>query len=122
MQKTGANNPVKKTWEKIIWTPYEKIHKGVLPTKCRTTIWQKYIMPHIKLPIAAIKPNCIGVLLNWFKPPILPNQNPHIIRPGIWVYKSALIVSKIKPNRNPSNKDLNGPWIRDQGNNQNIGQ
>ena len=122
MQKTGANNPVKKTWEKIFWTPNEKSHKGLLPIKCRTTIWQKYNMPHIKLPIAAINPNWSGVLLNWLKFPILLNQNPHIIRPGIWVYKSALIVSKVNPNRNPNNIALYGPWISAHGNNQNIGQ
>ena len=54
---------------------------------------------------------------------ILPNKNPHKIKPGIWVkLLSRVRESKIRPKNKPSISPLNDPLIIDQGNNQNNGQ
>ena len=81
------------------------------------------MIPHKKLPNEQINP--------YLKCPtkislcilILPNQNPHIIKPGIWVnLLSSVKESKIKPKNNPKINPLIDPFIIDQGNNQNKGQ
>ena len=54
---------------------------------------------------------------------ILPNQNPHKIKPGIWLkLLSKVKESKIRPKNKPNISPLIGPLIIDQGNNQNKGQ
>ena len=80
-------------------------------------------MPHKKLPQEQIRP--------YLKCPtkislcnlILPNQNPHKIKPGIWVkLLSRVKESKIKPKNKPSIRPLIDPLIIDHGNSQNKGQ
>ena len=54
---------------------------------------------------------------------ILPNKNPQIIKPGIWLKLLAGVrESKIRPKNKPNNSPLIDPLIIDQGNNQNKGQ
>ena len=52
-----------------------------------------------------------------------PNQNPHIIKPGICEkLLSRVKESKIRPKNNPNISPFIEPLIIDQGNNQNNGQ
>ena len=78
--------------------------------------------PQIKVPMDAISPYLKPKKLDLLIFPILPNQNPHNIKPGIWVNKSLLIESKTRPIIKPVIVVFIGPFTMAQGNNQNIGQ
>ncbi len=98
-------------------------NKKFLSEKLLNKICKKYNAPHKKLPKAQIKP-CLKCPTNkslWIF--ILPNQNPHKIKPGICVkLLSRVKESKIKPKNKPNIVPLIDPFIIDQGNNQNKGQ
>ena len=80
-------------------------------------------MPHKKLPKQQIKPYLKCPTKKLLCCLILPNQNPHKIKPGIWVkLPSRVKESKIKPRNKPNISPLIDPLIIDQGNNQNKGQ
>ena len=122
-QMKGAKKPVRNTSARIFWALVGMKSNQELFEIFLNKICKKYKVPHNKLAIEQIKP--------YLKCPtkislcilILPNQNPHIIKPGIWV-KLLLIVkeSKIRPKNNPNIIPLIDPLIMDQGNNQNKGQ
>ena len=121
-QIKGAKKPVRKTSAKIFLTLGIN-SKKVLSEKFLNKICKKYRLPHKKLPKEQIKP--------YLKCPtkislcnlILPNKNPHKIKPGIWVKLLSIVTeSKIKPKNKPNISPFIGPWIIDQRNNQNKGQ
>ena len=118
----GANKPVRKTSARIFWT-LELKTKKLLSEELLNRICKKNKVPHKKLPIAQIKP-----YLKWPNNKslcifILPNQNPHKIKPGIWVkLLSKVKESKIKPKNKPNISPLIDPLSIDHGNNQNKGQ
>ena len=121
-QIKGAKRPVRKTSAKIFWTLGIN-SKKVLSEKFLKKICKKYKVPHKKLPKEQIKPYLKCPIRKSLWTLILPNQNPHKIKPGIWVkLPSRVIESKINPKNKPYIKPLIDPLIIDQGNNQNNGQ
>ena len=121
-QIKGAKNPVRKTSASIFWKLGITIKK-VLSEKFLNKICKKYKVPHIKLPKEQIKPylKCPTKILLFIL--ILPNQNPHNTKPGIWVkLLSKVKESNIRPKNKPNIRPLFEPWIIDHGNNQNKGQ
>ena len=121
-QIKGAKSPVRKTSAKIFVTLGINI-KELPSEKFLNKICKKLRLPHKKLPKEQIKPylkcpNKIS-LCNL----ILPNKNPHKIKPGIWVKLSSKVrESRIRPKNKPNINPLIDPLIIDQGNNQNNGQ
>ena len=121
-QINGANKPVRKTSPRIFCTL--GINSKKVPSeKFLNITWKKYKVPHKRLPREQIKP--------YLKCPtkislcilILPNQNPHKIKPGIWEkLLSNVKESKIKPKNKPNIIPFFDPLIIDQGNNKNKGQ
>ena len=121
-QIKGAKNPVRKTSARIFWTLGIK-SKKLLSEKFLNKICKKYKVPHKKLPKEQIKPYLKCPTKTSLCNLILPNQNPHKIKPGIWVKLLSIVKeSKISPKNKPNINPLIGPLIIDQGNNQNKGQ
>ena len=97
--------------------------KELLSEKFLNKIWERWRVPHKKLPREQIKPclkwpTNISVLIL-----ILPKKNPQNIKPGIWEkLLSKVKESKIRPKNNTNISPFIDPLIIDQGNNQNNGQ
>ena len=121
-QIKGAKKPVRKTSVRIFWTAGIRKRKG-LSDKFFDKICKKYNIPHKKVPKEQIKPKrkCPSKILLFSL--ILPNQNPHKIRPGICVkLLSKVKESKIRPKNKPDISPFIDPLIIAQGNNQIKGQ
>ena len=81
------------------------------------------MVPHKKFPKEQIKPYPKCPTKTSLFDLILPNKNPHRIKPGIWEkWLSRVKESKIRPKNKPNTSPFIGPFIIDQGNNQNKGQ
>ena len=121
-QIKGAKKPVRKTSARIFWALGMKSNKELVE-RFLNKICKKYKVPHNKLAIEQIKPylKCPTKILLCIL--ILPNQAPHITKPGIWVkWLYRVKESKIRPKNKPKISPLIDPLIIDQGNNQNNGQ